>query len=48
LERAIFKTSNDEFTVRAVKTLEEACKLLEVGFDYVTEVDGKKIFNKRK
>jgi len=48
LERAVFKTSNDEFTVRAVNTLEEACKLLEVGFEYVTKVDGKKIFRKRK
>jgi site-specific recombinase XerC len=48
LERAVFKTSNNEFTVKAVKTLEEACKLLEVGFEYVTEVDGKKIFRKRK
>jgi hypothetical protein len=36
------------FTVRAVNTLEEACKLLEVGFEYVTKVDGKKIFRKRK
>jgi len=48
LERAVFKTSNDEFTVRAVNTLEEACKLLEVGFEYVTDINGKKLFRKRK
>jgi hypothetical protein len=48
LERAIFKTSNDEFTVRAVKSVDETCKLVEVGFEYVTEIDGKKIFRKRK
>lgn len=48
LERAIFKTSNDEFTVRAVKSVDEACKLVEVGFEYVTEVKGKKIFRKHK
>ena len=29
-------------------TLAEACKLLEVGFEYVTEVDGHKLFRKRK
>jgi len=48
LERALFKTMNNEFTLRAVSTLNEACKLVEVGSEYVTEVDGKKIFRKRK
>ena len=48
LERAIFKESNDEFTVRDVDTLEEARKLLEVGFEYVCDMNGKKLFRKRK
>jgi len=48
LERAIFKESNEEFTVRAVDTLEEACKIMEVGFEYVCDMDGKKLFRKRK
>ena len=48
LERAIFKESNDEFTVRAVDTLEEACKLMEVEFEYVCDMDDKKLFRKRK
>jgi len=48
LERAVFKTSNDEFIVKAVDNLDEACKLIEVGFEYVTEVEGKKVFRKRK
>ena len=48
LERAVFKTSNDEFIVKAVDNLEEACKLVEVGFEYVTDVEGKKVFRKRK
>ena len=48
LKRATFKTPNDEFIVKAVNNLEEACKLIEVGFEYVTEVEGKKIFRKRK
>jgi len=48
LEKAIFKETNDEFTVRVAENLDEACKLLEVGFKYVTDMKGKKIFRKRK
>ena len=32
----------------AARTVEEASKLIEVGFDYVTEIDGVKLFRKRK
>jgi len=39
---------NDEFVVRVARTLDEACKLVEAGFEYVTEMDGAKIFRKRK
>jgi len=39
---------NDEFTVKVAETLKEACELLEAGFEYVTDMDGKKIFRKRK
>ena len=48
LEAAIFKTINDTFTVRTATTLKEAEKLLEVGFEYVTEIDNVKLFRKRK
>jgi len=48
LEKATFKETNDEFTVKVADTLDEACKLLEVGFEYVTDMDGKKLFRKRK
>jgi len=48
LETALFKESNDEFTVKIAETLNEACKLLEVGFEYVTDMEGKKVFKKRK
>ena len=30
------------------QNLEDACKLLEVGFEYVTEIDGARVFRKRK
>lgn len=48
LERAIFKETNDEFTVRATSSVEEACKFIEVGFEYVCDMNGKKLFRKRK
>jgi site-specific recombinase XerC len=47
LEQAIFE-ANDEYEVKVASTIEEACKLVEAGFQYVTEMDGKKLFSKRK
>ncbi|MEM3728568.1 MAG: tyrosine-type recombinase/integrase [Candidatus Bathyarchaeia archaeon] len=48
IEKAIFQNTNDEFYVRTAKTVEEACRLVEVGFEYVCDMDGVKIFRKRK
>jgi integrase len=48
LETALFREANDEFTVRVANTLDEASKLLEVGFEYVCEIEGKTLFKKRK
>lgn len=39
---------SDEYTCRVAKSLEEASKLIEAGFEYVTELDGAKLFRKRK
>ena len=30
------------------KNLEEACKLVEIGFEYVCDMDNVKLFRKRK
>ena len=38
----------DEYHVRTAKTIEEACKLVEAGFEYVTEMEGTKLFRRRK
>jgi len=38
----------EEFTCRAAKTVEEAKDLIEAGFEYVTEMEGIKLFRKRK
>jgi len=39
---------DEEFTVRAAKSVKEACDLIESGFEYVTEMDGVKLFRKPK
>ena len=40
--------SEEEFTIRTARDVETASKLLEAGFQYVTEMDGARIFRKRK
>jgi integrase len=38
----------DDFVCKAAKTVQEASQLIEAGFEYVCEVDGVKLFRKRK
>jgi len=48
LESIVYqRTENNAWTVRVSKTAEEAIELLKVGFDYVTEFEGLKLFRKR-
>jgi len=46
----LIQTDDDEFVTKVAKTVEDACKLIEVGYEYVTEFQdqGAKIFRKRK
>jgi len=37
---------NRRFHVKVARTLEEACKLLEVGFEYVCDMDNAQDFQK--
>jgi len=37
-----------QFIVKVADTLEEAIKLMEVGFEYHAEIEGHKLFRKRK
>jgi hypothetical protein len=49
LEQAIFNEGdNSEYTTRIAKTIKGARALLEAGFEYVTDMDGFKLFRKRK
>jgi hypothetical protein len=48
LEHAFFKTQSDEFIVKVASSLDEFTKLLEVGFEYVSDYSDKKVLRKRK
>ena len=48
LERVLFKESNDEYHMKVAETIEEATKLLAVGYEYVSTMDNKQIYRKRK
>jgi hypothetical protein len=41
-----FKT--EEYLSATANTIEDAQKLIEAGYEYVTELDGVKLFRKRK
>ena len=36
----------EDYSSKVAQTIEEACKLIETGFEYVTEMDGVKSFEK--
>src|SRR5262249_27610391 len=40
--------TSDDFVCKTAKSIQEAALLIEAGFDYVTELDGVKLFRKRK
>ena len=39
---------DDEFAAKIAHSEEEACQLIEVGFEYVCDFNGSKLFRKRK
>ena len=48
LENALYQTPNDEWICKTANNINEATQLIENGFQYVTEIDGLKLFKKRK
>jgi integrase len=48
LEQALFLQSTDNFTAKVAHTENEALKLIETGFEYVCDMNGTKLFRKRK
>jgi integrase len=48
MEQALYLSSSNDYHVKVASTVEEAVKLVEVGFEFVTDMNGEKIFRKRK
>ncbi|UCE15229.1 MAG: hypothetical protein JSV12_04885 [Candidatus Bathyarchaeota archaeon] len=49
LEQALFQTGDSsEYTTRVVKTVKGARAFLEAGFEYVIDMNGLKLFRRRK
>ena len=44
----LFDFKEDEYIVKGAETKEQVLKLIEGGFEYVTEIDNAKLFKKRK
>jgi len=48
LERTLFSVQSDEFHSATAKSVEEATKLIEAGFEYVCDHNNIMLFRKRK
>ena len=48
LSELFHRSQEDEYVSRVARTTTDACELVDVGFEYVCEIDGEKIFRKRK
>jgi len=44
----LLSVNEDEWTCKVASNIEQATELIENGFEYVTEIDGVKLFRKRK
>lgn len=48
IESALYLADTDEWTCKTASTIKEAQELIETGFQYVTEMEGIKLFRRRK
>ena len=49
IEKMLYENErNDQFTVKVADTVEEAIKLIEVGFEFHADIEGHKLFRKLK
>ena len=48
IESALYLATSDEWICKTATNITEATKLIEVGFEYITEMNGLKLFRKRK
>ena len=48
LEESLFQDTQDDYMCKTATTAEEARALIEVGFEYVNEIQGIHLYRKRK
>ena len=48
LEKMLYEDISDQFIVKVADTMDDAVKLMEVGFEFHAEIEGYKLFRKRK
>jgi hypothetical protein len=48
LERAMFGSGSEDFVCKVAKSVEEATELIELGFEFVNEINGHFLYRKRK
>jgi hypothetical protein len=48
MEQALFLEANDQFTCKTATNVKEATELIEAGFEYIQEIDGIRLYRKRK
>jgi hypothetical protein len=48
LEAAIYADGSDDFISKVAKNVEKACELIELGFEYVNEINGRHLYRKKK
>ena len=48
LESALFRGQNDSFVCKVAKSFEEGVELVELGFEFVNEINGHHLYKKRK
>jgi len=48
LSQLIFEQEKEEYICKVARTIDEATKLMEARFEHVCDVEGVKIFRKRK
>jgi len=44
----LLNLNDDEWTCKTDNNIKEATALIEAGFEHITEIDGTKLFRKRK
>ncbi|RJS85543.1 site-specific integrase [Candidatus Bathyarchaeota archaeon] len=48
LSQLIFEQEKEEYICKVARTIDEAAELIEVGFEHVCEIEGARLFRKRK